>query len=389
MKILWINPSFLDYRVPVYKKLNELTQNNFWIIFSKNRVPNRICNKIHNAIGDNAICFEGEKRIIIGEKEDMSNKWTSIPITHGLYKKIRQIKPDIIIAEGFFQWTPFAVRYTFFHHKPLLIAYERTAHTERNCPKWRSSYRQVIDKFTNGYLCNGILTKEYLEKSLKVNPLKLFIGGMSADSENLIKNISTLTNEEKSRIKRKYTTSNNGLLYLFVGQIIPRKGLRFLLEAWKKHIKIYAEDDLIIVGDGECYQEYIQQYRQISSIHFTGNINYDSIYQFYAIADVFVIPTLEDNWSLVVPEAMACGLPIACSIYNGCYPELVHEKENGSIFDPLNENSILKSLSIFHHVNLQMYRIKSQEIESQFNSTNVAQNIFNACKAVINKTTQK
>ena len=63
MKILWINPSFLDYRVPVYKKLNELTQNNFWIIFSKNRVPNRICNKIHNAIGDNAICFEGEMDI--------------------------------------------------------------------------------------------------------------------------------------------------------------------------------------------------------------------------------------------------------------------------------------------------------------------------------------
>ena len=34
-------------------------------------------------------------------------------------------------------------------------------------------------------------------------------------------------------------------------------------------------------------------------------------------ADVFVIATLEDDWSLVVPEAMACGLPILSSLYNG------------------------------------------------------------------------
>lgn len=59
------------------------------------------------------------------------------------------------------------------------------------------------------------------------------------------------------------------------------------------------------------------------SVHFLGKIPYQEVYKYYGIADVFVLPTLEDNWSLVVPEAMSCGLPVATSIYNGCHPELV------------------------------------------------------------------
>ena len=61
MKILWVNPSFLDYRIPVYKRLWELCNGEFYIIFSHNTVPERIPHKIHKAIGSHAICFEGEK----------------------------------------------------------------------------------------------------------------------------------------------------------------------------------------------------------------------------------------------------------------------------------------------------------------------------------------
>ena len=55
MKILWVNPSFLDYRIPVYKRLYELTGGNFYILFSKKRVSERIFLKIQEAVGGNAI----------------------------------------------------------------------------------------------------------------------------------------------------------------------------------------------------------------------------------------------------------------------------------------------------------------------------------------------
>lgn len=385
MKILWINPSFLDYRIPVYKRLNELTDGNFHIIFSRTRVPERIPLKICEAIGENAICFDGEKRIIIGEKEGMSNKWASIPITRGLYKKIKQINPDLIIAEGFFQWTPQAVRYATIHHKPILIAYERTKHTERDCPKWRTAYRKVIDKFVNGYLCNGKLTKEYLE-SIGMSSSKLFIGGMSADSERLMLGVTNMSDAEKKSLKTELgiAIATNGLIYIYSGQLIERKGVMYLLKAWMRHIEKHNEDHLLIVGGGELFAEFFSSYGKEKSIHFTDTINYDNIYQYYAIADVFAIPTLEDNWSLVVPEAMACGLPVACSIYNGCYPELVRERENGVLFDSYKEDTILKALDVFHHVNLKSYSDRSKEIEAMYNPEEVSQKIFKACQEVYN-----
>lgn len=385
MKILWVNPSFLDYRIPVYKRLYELTGGNFYILFSKKRVSERICLKIQEAIGVNAICFEGEKRIIFGEKEGMSNKWMSFPITKGLYKRIKKIDADIVIAEGFFQWTPQAVRYVFFHRKPLLIEYERTKHTERSCPKWRMIYRKLVDQFVSGYLCNGKLTKEYLFNEMKIKKDNLFVGGMSADSEGLVSAIQSMSVEECITLRNKLNINNSGIVYIYVGQLIERKGVIYLLNAWKKHIRKYNQDNLLIVGGGDLYDSFVDKFGNEVSIHFTNGIDYDNIYKYYAISDVFIIPTLEDNWSLVVPEAMACGLPIACSIYNGCYPELVHEGENGKLFDPLKQETVIEALDTFHRVDLQKYGEYSRKIEKYYNHERTANNIYAACVEVLNR----
>jgi len=76
---------------------------------------------------------------------------------------------------------------------------------------------------------------------------------------------------------------------------------------------------------------------------------------------------------------MACGLPIACSIYNGCYPELVHDGVNGLRFDPLDSTSFIETLSYFHTIVRKQFGIKSKEIESRFSADKVAEKIFQAC----------
>ena len=48
-KVLWVNPSFLDYRIPLYDELNKLYQNNFHLIYSKQRVPQRCIDKIESS----------------------------------------------------------------------------------------------------------------------------------------------------------------------------------------------------------------------------------------------------------------------------------------------------------------------------------------------------
>lgn len=373
IKILWINPSFLDYRVPVYKRLYELTNGNFYLAYSKQRVPKRCIKKIESALGNNALGLEEERILKFGPNNDLANKSISIPYPKGLQEMISKVKADIIIGEGFFQWTPWALLKSKRDRVPLLIAYERTAYTERNCPKWRYLYRKFISKFVSGFLTNGTLTNEYLE-SWGIPKNKLFVGGMSADSEGLVKSVERITKD-----------THIGIHFLYVGQINERKGVAFLLKAWGEHSKKYLDDKLIIVGNGPLLEGFKNDYKDVKSIEFTGAIDYDSIAEYYAKSDVFIIPTLEDNWSLVVPEAMACGLPVATSIYNGCHVDLVKEGVNGTTFDPLNDSSILSCLEFFHDKDLKQMGQKSIEIEKDFNTENVSNRIYNSCIKILNK----
>ena len=376
-KVLWVNPSFLDYRIPLYTELNKLYNNNFFILYSKNRIPERCHDKTIKKLGNNALFLENEKSIKFKYDYIYANKGIRIPFPKGLYTMIKRNKPDIIIAEGFFQFTPWAVLYSILHRKPLLIAYERTAHTERNCPFWRRWYRRFIGLFVNGYIANGTLTKEYLI-SQGVKAKKIFTGGMCADSDGLRIATESLNKEEKQSLRSKLNLSDKGLTFIFVGQMIPRKGVEQLLSAWSKHSIIYRDDKIILIGDGFQLPGFKKKYENVDSIIFTSKIDYSEIYKYYAISDVFIIPTLEDNWSLVVPEAMACGLPIACSIYNGCHPELVKKGVNGRTFDPLNEDSILETLQYFHNEDLASFGKQSKEIELNYNPTNTAHNISKA-----------
>lgn len=185
-----------------------------------------------------------------------------------------------------------------------------------------------------------------------------------------------ISKTDKQNIKDKLGVVTSGLNFLFTGMIIERKGLIYLLKVWGKHLEKYPHDNLTIVGLGNKLEDYKNRFTH-SSIHFTGRVEYDQIAIYYAIADVYIIPTLEDNWSLVVPEAMACGLPIACSKYNGCHPELI-DNENGYVFDPLQSDSILQCLSYFHGKDLKKMGEHSIMKEIPFNAENSARRVYTA-----------
>lgn len=389
MKILYANPIFLDYRLPFYKRLNELFKGDFYIMYSTKRYRlfgrEKLCKRIKKEMGDNAIPFEDE---IIFNTHEMSSKRLNvergqqIPITKRLLRKIKEIKPDVLITEGFFQWTPLVLLYSILHRVPVFMGYERTLHTERNAGLLRKLHRKFTDKFIAGYLVNGSETKKYL-LSIGVKEAKIHIGGMSADSEGLVSSVQGFPMEERQLFKQKFQVGK-GLTFLFSGQIVDRKGLVYLLAAWEKHILAHKDDRLVIIGDGKLLPEFKKRCNALPSILFEGRVEYNEVYKYYAVADVFVLPTIEDNWSLVIPEAMACGLPVATSIYNGCHPELVKEGVNGITFDTFKEDSIVHALDYFHHQDLEAFGKQSVELEKPFNTEHCAQRVYDAICSTIN-----
>ncbi len=390
MKVLYCNPSFWEYRLPFYVELNRLFNGNFHVLYSTRYFMSKhrkLLDEIEKEFGDNAHPYNNET--VFDFKTRSFSKYQegdkSISIPTALWGMISKIKPDVLITEGFFQWTPIVQLYGLIHHIPVFMGYERTLYTERNNSKFKTFTRKIQDKLFRGYLVNGSETKKYLE-SIGVAPEKIFIGGMSADSKGLRDAISSYSDERKELFKKKFQRGEDGLIYLFTGQLITRKGIIPLLNAWKEHIKHHPNDSLIIVGDGELMDECKKMSQTETSIFLEGRVEYYNIYRYYAIADVYFLPTIEDNWSLVIPEAMACGLPVATSIYNGCHPELIHEGENGITFDTFNQESMVKALDYFHHQDLKAMGRKSIELEKPFNTVNCARREFDA---IVKMTKQK
>lgn len=391
MKVLYCNPIFFEYRLPFYKELVRLFKGQFYVMYSVNRydvcVKSKFCKQIKEDLGNNAIPFYKD---YIFDTYSMSfkmkdiEKGKRIPLTFGLIRAIRKIKPDVLITEGYFQWTPLVLLYGIIFGVPIYMGYERTLHTERNTGKFKTWQRKLFNKYFTGFLVNGQETKKYLE-SLGVIPSQIYTGGMSADAKWLKSKVAETSPTDKINWKRNYIKDKNGLLYLFSGRISEPKGVHLLLHAWEKHIKKYPKDALLLIGYGNKYDEFKEKYKNEESIHLLGHVDYSEIYKFYAISDIFILPTLQDNWSLVVPEAMACGLPIATSIYNGCHPELVHIDENGITFDPYKEETLINALDYFHHQDLKAMGQKSIELEKNFNTENCARRVYEALNKSLSK----
>ena len=384
MKVLYCNPSFWEYRLPFYVELNRLFKGNFHVIYSTKRYAHghlKLLDRIKEELRENAHPYDDEPMFDVKSRSfhGFSEGGKQIPLPFGLWKRIAKVKPDVLITEGFFQWTPLVQLYGLIHHIPVFMGYERTIYTERNNSKLKTWIRKMQDKFITGYLVNGSETKKYLE-SIGVSLDKITIGGMSADSKGLRTAIATFSEEEKKAFRDKFQRNAQGILYLFTGKLIERKGILPLLAAWMKHIVTYPNDSLVVVGDGEQYDECKRKYGAVPSVHLEGGVPYDEIYKYYAIADVYILPTIEDNWSLVIPEAMSCGLPVATSIYNGCHVELIHEGENGITFDTYKQESLINTLSYFHHHDLKAMGLKSIEIEKDFNTENCARREYEGIK---------
>lgn len=384
MKVVYAIPAFLDYRLPFYKELNRLFKGDFHVIYSKERYKilrrEDLFNRIANEMGNNAHPLDTD---YLFDTHSMSfhmkdiEKGFHIPFTFGLIRKIRKLKPDVLITEGFFQWTPLVILYSILFNVPVYIGYERTSHTERNTRKLITIQRKWTDKFVKGYLVNGVETKKYLE-SIGIDKRKIHLGGMCADSTGLVESLNKLSEKDKSDFRKKILGNRiNGQTYLFVGKICERKGVGQLLDAWDSYVKNNPEDTLIIVGSGSLLDKFKKAKEDDKTVIFCGSINYSDVYKYYAIADIFVLPTMEDNWSLVVPEAMACGKPIATTIYNGCHPELVHYGKNGYVFDPNDVNDFVKALEYFHHVDLKSFGEASIAIEKEFSTDKCAYRVFN------------
>jgi glycosyltransferase involved in cell wall biosynthesis len=187
--------------------------------------------------------------------------------------------------------------------------------------------RRLIVRFTEAFITNNHDGKDYLVQMLGVSPDRVFVQPfMVPDPKTLSQNLTALPPKPRS-----------APVFLYVGRVEQRKGLHRLLEACAiLQQQGHTHYKLQIIGTGDQRDEldaFIRQNGLGAVVEWLGWVDYGRLGDFFAAADVFVFPTLEDTWGMVVLEAMAFGKPILCSKWAGAH-ELITPGENGYVFDP-------------------------------------------------------
>ncbi len=187
------------------------------------------------------------------------------------------------------------------------------------------------------YLSTGKTCSEYLEyygakkENIYVYPFT------SLYKNEIIDNI--LTENEKNKLKEELNISNNKNV-ICVSQMIHRKGIDILLKA----ASLVSEDINFYIIGGEPTSEYTDLIKELNlkNIKFIKFMNKDKLYKYYQATNLFVLPTREDIWGLVINEAMANGLPIITT--KNCVAGIELVKENGYIIESEDYKDLAKKI---------------------------------------------
>ena len=134
-------------------------------------------------------------------------------------------------------------------------------------------------------------------------------------------------------------------VFLFVGQLIRRKGIDTLLEAYSRYRRtVFSPWELWIVGKGEL--EPLT--RKLNGVKNLGFKSPQEVAEIMGQAGCLVIPSRLDHWGLIIHEATCAGLPILATQTCGASVELIQNGYNGYTFppdDPLTLSDLMKYIS--------------------------------------------
>lgn len=138
------------------------------------------------------------------------------------------------------------------------------------------------------------------------------------------------------------------LTFFFCGQMIRRKGVDLLLTAFDRLVTKGFEARLLLVGREADLPQFLNSVtpRARSRISYEGFQPPERLPEYFAWADVFVLPSRHDGWGVVVNQALGAGLPVISSDAVGAGLDLVEEEVNGLRFRVGEVDDLLRTMQI-------------------------------------------
>jgi len=283
----------------------------------------------------NLVHFPRNVRIILLER-------SGLPLMLKLFLHIRKFRHYGLIHTNYTSFLP----PLYFVKKIWKVPIIYTSHTipqpeiERGFLKVAYIFEKILSKYATRIADEHVVVSNYVRD--------YFLTKHNANSTVIYNGINVdrfVHHDEQVRqsIRRELRIQDQENAVLFVGSFNHYKNILTLIDSIPQVLKLHPNTKFILIGSGDLYNQVvskIQDYgieRQIILIN-----NVPDIADYYCASDIFVLPSLNEMFGIVLLEAMASGLPIVAS-NGGAIPEVLENA--GILFNPISSDELAKAIN--------------------------------------------
>jgi glycosyltransferase involved in cell wall biosynthesis len=310
--------------------------------------------------------------------EEPITKIPSLLIKKKVFKVLNNLNPEVVILSG---WDAIPSLYTLLwalkNNIPTVVISESQEFDFKRS-EIKELGKKLILKLIDSAFVGGVNQSDYLIK-LGFKKERIFLGCDVVDNDFFF--------QSNKADNKKIVSQLPKFFFMTSCRFVEKKNLFFLIKVFEKFQRKIKDWSLVLVGDGPLKEDLIRFSNQLNiseKVVFTGYQEYESISSIYNSASCFVLPSITEQWGLVVNEALASGIPVLCSKRAGCAPNLIENNGVGYTFDPFSENDLeTKMYQIVEDLKSSNFKSKTYSIISQWGKDKYSNNILKAAEQAI------
>lgn len=256
--------------------------------------------------------------------------------------KIESYSPDAILVYGWPLKSHLKAMRFFKKKVPVLFRGDSVLKTSDDFLRKlaKKFYISWVYRHVDFAFYTGKKNKEYfLNHGIKEE--NLIYAPHAVDNDFFMEQLS-LYPENRSKLRMNLNIPSDKIVFLYAGKLDQNKNIYFLLESFSA---LNAGNiHMVIAGDGKEKNKLVDTFGDRNNIHFLPFQNQSSMPFLYGMADVFVLPSLNETWGLSINEAMACSCTVLVSSTVGAAPDIVKDGYNGFVFNSNDKNDLIDKM---------------------------------------------
>jgi glycosyltransferase involved in cell wall biosynthesis len=346
-RVLILSNILAPYRIPLFNYLAASQIGQFHIAFLAERTHDR-----EWLVYRHEILFDSEMlrgfHIFIPRL-----RWT-LHFNPTVLRVLMSFRPHIVIAGGWdapAYWL--ALLYRRMFPGTRLVVWGGSNLLNRTLTRPLEYLKSTFVKYCDSCIAYNTEAARYLTL-LGTNPNRIVVGYNVGDIEYFSTAADAFRRSEDYNVTRRQYPA---CLFIYVGSLIPRKRPDLVIEALST-IK-HADIGLFIVGNGPQYEALQRLADELmpGKVWFWGHQQREDLAKLYALTDVFILPTMQEPGSIVLSEALASGLYVIASKFDGTAHDLVIPGVNGDIVDPMDLTAVVDTIGqVLHRWNGEGFR---------------------------------